>query len=50
MDARAIGEEQVVDGAGRSNLEELTDWTLWANKVVAFLRHAPSARKKLRAG
>jgi uncharacterized protein involved in oxidation of intracellular sulfur len=36
MDARAIGEEQVVDDARRSNLEELTDWTLWADKVVAF--------------
>jgi uncharacterized protein involved in oxidation of intracellular sulfur len=36
IDARAIGEEQVVDGARRSNLEELTDWTLWADKVIAF--------------
>jgi uncharacterized protein involved in oxidation of intracellular sulfur len=36
MDARAIGEQQVVDGARRSNLEELTDWTLWADKVIAF--------------
>ncbi len=33
---RAIQEEQVVDGARRSNLEELTDWTLWADKVVAL--------------
>jgi len=36
MDARAVREEQVVDGARRSNLEELTDWTLWADKVVTF--------------
>ena len=36
MDARAIAEAQVVDGARRSNLEELADWTLWADKVVAF--------------
>ena len=36
MDARAIQEAQVVDGARRSNLEELTDWTVWADKVVAF--------------
>jgi uncharacterized protein involved in oxidation of intracellular sulfur len=36
MDARAIREEQVVEGARRSNLEELTDWTLWADKVVTF--------------
>jgi uncharacterized protein involved in oxidation of intracellular sulfur len=36
MDARAIREEQVVEGARRSDLEELTDWTLWADKVVTF--------------
>ena len=36
MDARAIREEQLVDGARRSNLEELTDWTLWADKVITF--------------
>jgi uncharacterized protein involved in oxidation of intracellular sulfur len=36
MDARAIGAEQVVDGARRSNLEELADWTLWADKVITF--------------
>ena len=36
MDARPIGEEQFVDGARRSNLEELTEWTLWADKVITF--------------
>jgi uncharacterized protein involved in oxidation of intracellular sulfur len=36
MDARAIREEPLVDGARRSNVEELTDWSLWADKVVAF--------------
>jgi uncharacterized protein involved in oxidation of intracellular sulfur len=36
MDARAIREEPLVDGARRSNVEELTDWWLWADKVVAF--------------
>jgi uncharacterized protein involved in oxidation of intracellular sulfur len=36
MDARAIRDEQVIGGARRSNLKELTDWTLWADKVVAF--------------
>ena len=36
MDARAIREEQLVDGARRSNLDELTDWTLWAGKVITF--------------
>jgi uncharacterized protein involved in oxidation of intracellular sulfur len=36
MDARAMGEEQLVDGARRSTLEQLADWTLWADKVVTF--------------
>jgi uncharacterized protein involved in oxidation of intracellular sulfur len=36
MDARAIQEEQVVDGAAHSNLAELTDWTLWADKVLVL--------------
>ena len=36
MDARAIREDQLVHGAHRSNLDELTDWTLWADKVVTF--------------
>ncbi len=36
MDARGIRDEQVIGGAQRSSLEELTDWTLWADKVVTF--------------
>jgi uncharacterized protein involved in oxidation of intracellular sulfur len=36
MDARGIRDEHVIGGAQRSNLEELTDWTLWADKVVTF--------------
>jgi uncharacterized protein involved in oxidation of intracellular sulfur len=36
MDARGIRDEQVIGGARRSSLEELTDWTLWADKVVTF--------------
>jgi uncharacterized protein involved in oxidation of intracellular sulfur len=36
MDARAIQEEHIVDGAQRSNLDELTEWTLWAEKVITF--------------
>lgn len=36
MDARAIKEDQLVDGARRSNLEELADWTIWADKVITF--------------
>jgi uncharacterized protein involved in oxidation of intracellular sulfur len=36
MDARAIHDEQLVESAGRSRLEELTDWTIWADKVISF--------------
>ena len=36
MDARAIGEGEIVEGARRSSLEELTDWTLWADQIVTF--------------
>jgi uncharacterized protein involved in oxidation of intracellular sulfur len=32
LDARGLPEEMLVDGARRSTLEELTDWTLWADK------------------
>ena len=36
MDARAIREDQLIDGTHRSTLEDLTDWTIWADKVVSF--------------
>jgi len=36
MDARAIDEGEIVAGARRSSIEELTDWTLWADEVVTF--------------
>ena len=36
MDARGLREVQLVEGAGRSNLEELTDWTLWSDKTLVF--------------
>ena len=36
MDARGLTEEQLVDGAHRSTLEELTDWTASADKVITF--------------
>jgi uncharacterized protein involved in oxidation of intracellular sulfur len=36
MDARAFTQEQLVEGARRSTLEELTDWTLWAEKTLVF--------------
>jgi uncharacterized protein involved in oxidation of intracellular sulfur len=36
MDARAVTERQLVRAARRSTLEELVDWTVWADKVVSF--------------
>jgi uncharacterized protein involved in oxidation of intracellular sulfur len=36
LDARGIREEQLVPGARRSTLEELTDWTLWAEQTLTF--------------
>jgi uncharacterized protein involved in oxidation of intracellular sulfur len=36
MDARAVKENQLVEGARGSTLEELADWTAWADKVVTF--------------
>jgi uncharacterized protein involved in oxidation of intracellular sulfur len=36
MDARGLGEKQLVEAAQRSTLEELADWTIWADKVITF--------------
>jgi len=36
LDARGITDESIVAGARRSSLEELTEWTLWAERVVTF--------------
>lgn len=36
MDVRAIAGDQLVDGAFRSTMEQLADWTLEADKVVTF--------------
>ena len=36
MDARAVDDDELVEGVRRSSLEELTDWTLWADRVVTF--------------
>jgi uncharacterized protein involved in oxidation of intracellular sulfur len=36
LDARGITEERLVKGAHRSTLEELADWTLWADRVFTF--------------
>jgi uncharacterized protein involved in oxidation of intracellular sulfur len=36
MDARGIRSDMLVDGAQRSNLEQLADWTVQADKVMMF--------------
>jgi uncharacterized protein involved in oxidation of intracellular sulfur len=36
MDARGIAENELVEGAHRSTMDELTAWTLWADKVIVF--------------
>jgi uncharacterized protein involved in oxidation of intracellular sulfur len=36
LDARGILDEQLAKGARRSTLDELADWTIWADKVVTF--------------
>lgn len=34
--ARGITAEMLTGDARRSNLAELTEWTLWADKVLTF--------------
>jgi uncharacterized protein involved in oxidation of intracellular sulfur len=36
MDTRGVDEGALVEEARRSSLNELADWTLWADKVVSF--------------
>jgi uncharacterized protein involved in oxidation of intracellular sulfur len=36
MDARGLTEAELVEGARRSSMDQLTDWTLWAERVVVF--------------
>jgi uncharacterized protein involved in oxidation of intracellular sulfur len=36
MDARGITEDMLTKGSRRSDLDELADWTLWAEQVVTF--------------
>ena len=36
MDALGIGEAELVEGAHRGSMAELTEWVLWADKVIAF--------------
>lgn len=36
MDARGIGDGDILDGAHRSTLAELAEWTAWTDKVLVF--------------
>jgi uncharacterized protein involved in oxidation of intracellular sulfur len=36
LDARGITEPELAEGTRRSSLEELADWTEWADKVLVF--------------
>jgi uncharacterized protein involved in oxidation of intracellular sulfur len=36
MDARGINESELVEGSRRSTLDELTEQTSWAEKVLVF--------------
>jgi len=36
MDARGITEAELAEGARRGTLEELTDWTQWAERTLVF--------------
>lgn len=36
MDARGLREEDLIEGTHKSSLDELTDWTLWAERVLVF--------------
>ncbi len=36
MDARGLTEDMLIEGAVKSTMDELTDWTLAADKVVVF--------------
>ena len=36
MDARGIADEDLVEGTHRSSMEQLTEWTIWADKVMVF--------------
>ncbi len=36
MDARGVGDTELIEGTRRSTLEELSSWTRWADKVLVF--------------
>ncbi|MCL8206762.1 MAG: DsrE family protein [Actinomycetia bacterium] len=36
LDARGLNREDLLDGVHRGSMEQLADWTLWADRVVVY--------------
>jgi len=36
MDARGLADADLIEGARRSSMEELADWTVAAERIVVF--------------
>lgn len=36
MDARGLADSELSDATHRSSLDQLTDWTQWADKILVF--------------
>ena len=36
MDARGVADGDLAEGLHRSNMDQLTDWTQWADKALVF--------------
>lgn len=36
IDARGIAQEELVEGVPRGSMDQLTEWTAWADKVLVF--------------
>ncbi len=36
MDARALADDALITGVHRSSMDELSEWTLWADKIVVY--------------
>lgn len=36
MDARGLSEADLAPGVHRSSMDELADWTLWADRVIVY--------------
>ena len=36
LDARGIAEGELVEGAARGTMDQLTEWSVWADKVFVF--------------